>query len=211
MSSPFQVEATNSGGGGELPPPGNYPAVLVGLVDLGTHEEEYQGKRYDARKVLLCWELAGENRSDGGPQILSMDFNLLEKMSAKSKLRKLLEGWRGRPMDDKEAIDLAVLMGKACLLNVGHKKSQKGSDYATILGVTPVLKGMAVPRPLCELFTWHFGAGPFTPPDWLPFLYGKPVLEHIEAARESRAAAPANGRLVGAGAGAVSDDNEIPF
>ncbi len=209
-ASSFVVEASNSGGTGEMPSEGNHPAVLVGLVDLGTHDDEYQGKKITNRKVLFCWEIPGETRSDGGPFVLVADFNMPPTLSGKSKLRTMLEAWRGKPMEDKEKLDLAALLGKACLLNVGRGKSSKGSEFAKIMGISPMIRGMQAPRPFSDQFVWSPAAGPFNPPDWMPFLYGKPVVETIEQSREWRGGAAPAGNAAGGAAAEVSDD-DIPF
>ncbi len=208
----WDVTASNSsGGGGEAPPAGNHPAVLVALVDLGTHEDEYQGERSENRKVFLAWELTAEHKSDGSPYVVGQEFNFMATIGQKSKLRGLLESWRGRPLGDGECLNLAALLGKPCLINVGNEQSKKGNTYAKILGVGPPPRGMTVPAPLNEPFQWHFSSGPFRAPDWLPYLYGQKVEDKILAARESRgyvAPAPAaNGSAVTVPA----DEDSVPF
>ena len=42
-----------------------FPAVLVGLIDLGTTENTYQGKTSDRHKILFVWELTAEHDSHG--------------------------------------------------------------------------------------------------------------------------------------------------
>lgn len=191
MSNPFKIKAddTRSGGGGEMPPAGNHPANLVGLIDLGTHDEEYEGRPYKARKVLFCWELSAEIRTNGEPHIIVADYTLPDEgegAGKKSKLRLMLEAWRGRSLVHDEELDLSVLVGKQALLNVGIKKSKKGNDFAAIVGVGPVPKTMTVPKPFHSPVQWYFGTGPFSPPEWLPYLYGEPVGDVISSADEAK-------------------------
>jgi hypothetical protein len=192
-SSPFVIEATNSGGGSsELPPAGNHPAVLVAVVDLGTQERVYQGQKSENRMVFLAWELPGEHKSDGSSFVIGQDYNLIPKVSVKTRLRQMLESWRGRPLGDKEKIDLGALLGRPCLINIGHETSKQGTEYARILGVTPPIKGMSIPKPFHDPYIWYFGSRPFDPPDWLPWLYGKSLESWIDDARETQlATAPA--------------------
>lgn len=222
MSSPWETQASNSSGGsGEVPPPGNHPATLIGLIDLGTHVDEYEGKETRDHKALFCWELSGEIKADGTPHVLTQELNFMEKIGTKSKLRVMLQAWRGRPMEDGEALDLMALLGKGCLLNVGHKKSAKGNDYATILGISPPVKGMTIPRPHNDVFEWHFGGGQFVAPAWLPYLYGEPVATRIGLAEENKgrsipAVAPTPARTpepvgVGAGVNGTADDSDDPI
>jgi hypothetical protein len=202
--NPFEVEATNSGGAsGEMPPEGNHPAVLIGLIDLGTHRDEYQGQENWNRKVLFCWELPAEVKSDGSPHVLTQDYNVPPKLSGKSKLRSMIEGWRGRAMEDAEKLDMVKMVGASCLINVGRGKSKKGSEYAQILGITPVIKGMQAPRPFNPPFVWAFGMGEFSAPSWLPYLYGRPVEEHIAESTEAKGGRPAP-------PAAASEDNDDP-
>lgn len=201
-SSPFTIEASNSGGGSnEIPSEGNHPAVLVGLIDLGTHTEEYQGKESDNRKVLFCWELPGEMKADGTPHVVTADYNMPATVGGKSKLRSMIEGWRGRPMEDKERLDCGRMVGASCLINIGHGKSQKGNTYAKIMSITPMPKGMQPPKPWNAPFIWSFDSGRFDPPTWLPYLYGRPVEDVIAESREGRQAAHA----------ASTSDDQIPF
>lgn len=221
MSNPWDVTASNSGGGNdELPPAENNPAVLVGLIDLGTHDEEYQGKRYQARKALFCWELTADHKSDGSPFIVTRDYTISEKLSKKSGLRQMLESWRSEPLNDQESVKLLNLLGKPCLVGIAHATSAKGNSYAKITGISKVPKGMTVPKPFTTPFEWHIGSGDFQAPEWLPYLYGEPVedvirrsVEHGGARRNGVGPGPAVpiGAGAPAGGGAASDDEDLPF
>lgn len=209
MSSIWEVEASDSSGSSEVPSEGNHPAVLVGLVDLGTHEEDYQGKKYNARKILLCWELVAEHKSDGTPFIVAQSYNLMAKVGAKAGLRKLLEGWRGKPMADGEKLNLASLVGKPCLINIGHGKSAKGNEYAKILGVTPLVKGMSIPKPANEGFLYEITSDPKEIPEWVPYLFGQPIVDIIEESREKGGARQPVG--AGVNGATTADEDSIPF
>lgn len=211
----FDIE-TSSGGSSEVPPEGNNPAVLVGLIDLGTHYEEYQGSGYDARKVLLLWELPTEMMSSGKPHIIGKQYNLSEKVGPKSGLRKDLESWRGKAYGEGEKVNIASLIGKACLLNLGHRKSAKGNTFAQIMGIGPLPKGMSPPSPFTIPYVFELGEGPLKIPDWVPYLFGRPIEDVIGDSKEL-GGGKATGKdvkpePVGAGVpgnGAVDDD--IPF
>jgi hypothetical protein len=96
----------------------------------------------------------------------------------------MLESWRNKPLDDREAINLMNLLGKPCLVGISHGKSANGNAYAKITGISNVPKGMGVPKPLTPIFEWHVGSGDFQAPDWLPFLYGEPVEDVIKRSVE---------------------------
>jgi hypothetical protein len=205
--SAFEVEATNSGGqSGEVPSEGNHPAVLIGLVDMLTHADTYQGKEYTNKKVLFCWELPGEFRSNGSPFIVAADYNMPPKLSGKSKLRSMIESWRGRPMEDAEKLNLAKMLGMGCLLNIGHGKSSLGNEFARILGISPMVKGMVPPKPFNGHFIWAAAMGSFNPPAWLPYLYGKPIEDIIADSLEVKGETIP--RVTGP---SLDNDDDIPF
>ena len=71
----WKVKASSTEGGDfELPPSGSYPAVLIGLIDLGTHDREYNGKTDEVHKLLFVWELVTESKADGDNFVVIKDF-----------------------------------------------------------------------------------------------------------------------------------------
>ena len=68
----------------------------------------------------------------------------------------MLESWRGKSFteDEAKAFDITKLLGKACMINVIHKKSSKGNDYADISSIATLPKGLECPdqvNPMQEL------------------------------------------------------------
>lgn len=127
----------------ELPPAGAIAARCCRLVDLGSQESEYQGKKKMQRKILLSWELA-ELRNDDTPFQISRRFSL--SLHAESSLRQFLQAWRGRPFSDEEltGFDLHKLLNAPAMLNIGHTE-RNGKQYANILSISPMPKGMTAP------------------------------------------------------------------
>jgi hypothetical protein len=127
-------------------PAGGHPAVLFGLVDLGTQEGEWQGKTTHQRKVRLIFELHSDDTKmdDGRPMMIGRTFTLSSNENA--ALRQFIEGWRGKTFTDDEAseFDYRTMLGKPCILNVTHTE-RNGKTYANIDGAMRVPKGMAVP------------------------------------------------------------------
>lgn len=204
--NPFVVKATSGGGAvGEVPPVGSHAAVLVAVIDLGSHTETFKqkdGSEVDKtlRKVRLVWELpavilAGSNK----PAVIGSDYTL--SMSNKSKLRPLLESWRGVKYKDDEEVDLTKLVGAACILSIVHKEVGEKS-YAAIGGVSKLLQGMKPPKPTRQPFMWFIGCGePIPKHDWLPWIYGESADKVIMRSIEWKAAQagqprqqPANGK-----------------
>jgi hypothetical protein len=197
----FKQTATTGGGDYEKAPEGNHPAVLVGLIDLGTHEDEYQGTISSNRKVFLVWELVAEplGKEGSSNHTIGRDYNV--SFGPKAGLRLLIEKWRGKALGDGEEFDLTKLLGQKCLVQIVHKTSAKGSVYAKVEGVSGLPKGMAIPPAKVKPVAWGLDdddAG--DPPDgaWLPYVRGKKVSDMIAESEERS----------GAGAGAGDADEE---
>src|SRR5579859_1912968 len=136
MSNPFTVKA-KAGGGTEVPPAGNHPAVLVALIDLGTQRTEYNNQVSWQRKVYLVWELTTEQvAGTTNNHVIGRDYTLT--FSSKSLLRGLIEKWRGRGFAENEEFDLSKLLGQKCLLTVIHKTSGNDRLYAKIECISSV-------------------------------------------------------------------------
>jgi hypothetical protein len=144
-----------SNGGGNFEkqdpiPQGNHLGILYSIIEMGTVDEEYQGEAKKAFKVSMTWELPGITgiyTKDGVdqelPRVISKSYTL--SAHEKSGLRKMIQSWRGKNFTDDEAqdFDIAVLLGKPCLVQVIH--TIKGDNtYANIAAITGVPKGMPI-------------------------------------------------------------------
>ncbi len=188
MSSPFEVKAEKGGGGDyEVPPAENHPAVLVGLIDLGTQRVEYANEVKWMRKIYLIWELTACRLSGTKERnhVVGRDYTLT--FGEKSKLRGLIESWFNKKFAEGQPFDLIKLLGRPCLLTIVHGTSGKGNVYAKIDSITAVPKGMTVPPAQQKALIWSIGeAEPVPTAEWVPFLYGRPVKEVIEDSQEYR-------------------------
>jgi hypothetical protein len=229
MATAFKGKATNkSSGSSEVPPAGAHPAVLIAVIDLGTHQDEYNGKPTYLRKGLFVWELTAEKMSGttGRNHVLGRDYTIGSGdgvvLGPKSGLRKMLEGWRGKPYGDGEDIDIVAPLGRPCVLTVKLGKSGKGNDYAKIEAVAPVPKGLNVPPAArCKPFAWEISEpGVGLPGDWswLPYVYGEKVEDIIKSSYEYKGeAVPTSDRNGSGSEGAAPhpDDpnpaSDIPF
>ena len=124
---------------------GNHVARCVGMIDIGTHQSEYQGKTTYARKIVLRFELPNEVMAEGdyaGKPFLVSKF-YTASLSEKANLRKDLESWRGRPFTQQElaGFDSKNILDKPCMVNVVH--TDKGK--AKIASLAPIPKGLDVP------------------------------------------------------------------
>ena len=225
---PIGKQKATASGTSEVPPAGNHPAVLVAMIDLGTHMETFKddkkGTSKDAlvHKLFLCWELVTEKMSGMKDvnHVIAREYNAT--FSPKSKFRLMIEGWRGKAFSNDEEFDPKKLLGQKCLISVKHKTSQQGNEYAQIDGVAPVPKGMVVPAGHRAPLLYEIGDKVPPTQDWLPFTFYNgervPVMTVIERSREYMGgyqpqAAPAR-NYPAATQAPVTDaeiDDEIPF
>ncbi len=140
--------------GSSVPPmeAGTYPAVCVGIVDLGEQYSETFKKYSD--KLLIIWEIPSQTIEIDGedkPRWLSKDFSA--SLHEKSGLHKMLVSWRGKAFTDKELtedengfVQFSVLdmLGTGCFLQVIVEEKESGS-YNRITSVISLPAGMPTP------------------------------------------------------------------
>jgi len=154
----------------KLPPlePGTYPAVCVGVIDLGEQYSE-RFKNY-SNKLKIVWEIPSETVEVDGeqkPRQLSRDFTF--SASAKSGLRQILQSWTNRSLSDEDAANFEVfdLLGKPCLLSVVRSES---GEYANVQSVVAMPKGIPAPTTSTPLLAWDMDkwddAGFASMPEW---------------------------------------------
>jgi len=112
----FKLTENTSSTEFETPPEGVFPARCYRLIDLGTVAGEWQGKPTHNRKVLVSFELLGEDclMSDGRPFAVSRRFTL--SLAEKSAFRAFVQQWRARPFTPAElqgGFDINRLLGPA--------------------------------------------------------------------------------------------------
>jgi hypothetical protein len=146
----------------ESAPAGVHTARLYRLVDLGTQTGDYQGKPTKARKLLLSFELLGDERmQDGKPFTISRRFTA--SLGEKAALRAFINQWRGRALSEDEiraGYDVKKLLGASCLLNATESE-RDGKTYMNIASVMPLPKGMPKPEGVNELQLFDLSK-----PDW---------------------------------------------
>lgn len=131
----------------ELFPAGAYPARIYQIVQIGT-VPGFEGKLQN--KVRITFEFPTETevfKEEKGPQpkVMSKEFTL--STHEKAELRKVITACD--PATNVTSYDIENLMGKACLVTVGHGQKKDGSGkYATMTGFTFLPKGMLCPDPV---------------------------------------------------------------
>lgn len=133
---------TDKGGEFEMPEPGSYGSICHQLIDIGTQETEWLGKKGSKRQIILGWEM-DEPMEDGRPFVVSRFYTA--SLSENATLRAHLAAWRGRDFTPEElgGFDPKNLLGKPCLLSL--VKNDKGKVKVDSVARMP--KGM-VPHKL---------------------------------------------------------------
>jgi len=157
----------------EIIDPGVYHAICYGVVDLGTHEGEYNGQLTIRHQILVIWELPFETiEIDGNtkPRAISKFYTL--SLHEKSNLRKDLRDWRGKDFTAMELIqfDVSKLIGANCQLNVIHKDRKDGSTIAVVGSIMPLSKGTKKLSAFNDDLYFSFEDGMTIPencPDWI--------------------------------------------
>src|SRR5262249_2707866 len=177
--------------GSEIPAAENHNAVCVGLVDLGRHAEEYENRNGTIKKLVLfiaiAWELAQTRSASTERHVVIERYSYT--FSEKSKLRQLLEGWRGTKFEPDAEVGVAGVLGRPCLLQIVHKKSARGNLVANIDQVSKLPAGMTPLVPQHQPFTWEITdeSGALIRRDvafpdnlsWVPWLYGQRLADVI--------------------------------
>jgi hypothetical protein len=136
-------------GGSKYPPVPQdlHHAICYAVYDLGTHPFEYQGRAKIAHKLVIIFELPEiridierDGESKNLPRAISKQYTL--SLHEKSKLRKDLQGWRGKVFtpEELEGFDIGKLLGVNCLIQVLHN-TKDGKTYANISSIMPLPKG----------------------------------------------------------------------
>ncbi|WOO43137.1 phage replication initiation protein, NGO0469 family [Rubellicoccus peritrichatus] len=166
---------------------GIHQAVCYGVYDLGEQWQEWQGKGKWSRKVCVVWELPEEriefeDKETGEPVNIPRSASQIYTLSLdpKSRLRKDLESWRGRPFtqDELEGFDLKQLLGVNCQLQIVHNQGSgkhAGKVFANIQNIMALGRGASKLTPENKVAFFSFeeceeGEAPIFPekmPEWL--------------------------------------------
>lgn len=128
----------------ELVPVGNHIARCFSVIDLGTHEESYQGgKPKEKRKFSIGWEL-NKKKSDGTPFFISKQ--MAHSGYETSTMFQLLTSWLGGFPEGKFILSEKVI-NQPCMIQVVHEVSKKnGKTYAGISSVGSMPDGIIAPE-----------------------------------------------------------------
>lgn len=139
--------ASDSGGKTFTPVPvGMHLARCYRVIDLGTQQTEYQGQVKHLHKILVTFEVHGEDEAGnplvidtGEPMSISKQYTL--SLSDKAKLRADLASWRGRDFTQEElrGFELKNILGQWAMITT-TKTERDGKEYTNIANINPVPK-----------------------------------------------------------------------
>ncbi len=216
--------AKESGGGSFTPvPQGMHLARCYRVVDLGTQKSEYLGTVKHLPKVMLQFEVHGEDDSGkkietakGEPMSISKNFTL--SLAEKATLRKDLQTWRGREFTAEElrGFELKNVLGAWAMISVIKAAGTNGKEYtniAAIMAVPPAIKKAGLPEGFNAL-----GIFSIDEPDMTMFdTFSDGLKQKIQGSPEwqSRSGGDtqrqSGGQSNGGGSGFDDMDDDIPF
>lgn len=142
------MELPEKTGGDFVPcPQGTFPARCVRFIDLGSHEQFFEGQsKGKKRLVLITWELPTEKMEDGRPFTISKRYTW--SMHEKSALRKDLESWRGKRFGDSDfgpgGFNVKKLLDVGATITVSHRDND-GTIFSNVTAIGGMMKGMELP------------------------------------------------------------------
>jgi len=170
----------------KIAPAGLHMARLYSVIDLGHQSVEWSGETKIMHKVVLTFELHGDDNNgkplqtdDKKPLIVSKRYTV--SLGDQATLRKDLESWANKKMSatDRINFDLKTLLNKFCMVNISHSEDGK---YANISGISPIPSALknAVPDGINQInhFWLHdYDQAKF---DALPKYYREKIMESSE-------------------------------
>ena len=152
------IAKESGGGGGEFTPvpQGMHLARCYRVVDLGTQETMYLGEVKHLHKVMLQFEVHGEDdtgnptvTTKGEPMSISKNFTL--SLAEMATLRKDLQTWRGREFtaDELRGFELKNVLGAWAMISVIRAMGNNGKEYtniAAIMSVPLAIKKAGIPE-----------------------------------------------------------------
>lgn len=137
----------NEGGNFEQTPAGTFMASCHRFIDMGSHEQTYQGESKGLKRlVMIGFELPTEAMEDGRPFTIHKRYTW--STHEKSNMRKDLESWRGARFNDSDfgpdGFDVRRLLGVPATLTIVHSESD-GKNYSNIASIGKAMKGVPLP------------------------------------------------------------------
>jgi hypothetical protein len=211
------IASSNSTSSFKPVPSGMHLARCYRVIDFGTQTSTYQGKTNHLHKVLVGFEVHGEDADgkpirtdDGKPMIIAKQYTL--SLNEKANLRADLASWRGRDFTPEEirGFDLKNILGHWAMISVTASE-RDGREYTNISNVNPVpaqVKKAGLPEGENELVYWPITEGSLEELE----KFGKGIQEKIKGSPEFQRRMNGAQEYAKATGGAFDDlEDDIPF
>lgn len=141
----MSLVAKSEGSSNFIPvPTGMHLARCYRIIDLGTQKSEYMGNVKQLHKMMLQFEVHGED-AEGNPTVtakgdpMTVSKNFTVTLAEKSTLRKDLQSWRGRDFtpDELRGFELKNVLGQWAMITVVETENN-GNTYTNISNINPV-------------------------------------------------------------------------
>jgi hypothetical protein len=186
---------------------------------MGTQTTEFQGQTKHLQKVMMQFEVHGEDETGkplvtdkGDPMSISKNFTL--SLAEKATLRKDLQAWRGKEFTGQElrGFELKNVLGAWAMITASKSLGNNGKEYTNIISINPVpvaIKKAGLPEGFNKLAMFVIE----TPDMELFETFGNGLKEKIASSPEWRAR---NGDMPvskpgSEGSGFDDMDSDIPF
>jgi hypothetical protein len=206
------LKATKGGGASVKAPAGNHLAILVGMFEMGRQEDRFnEGKT--KLQIYMLWELVDEQIA-GTTKNHVLGRAVTMSLNSEANLRAWIDARTGTEIPDDGSYDIGEELGKPCMLNV-----VLSNDWPQVDSVAAVPKRTTnIPKPTYPptyISIDDVKAGKEVP-EWVPWFFGSPLIEHIRACEEVGGPKPkrkAKKDLALAAAGTTAEDRGevIPF
>lgn len=120
-------------------PEGLWAAVCCDVVDLGIQKTPF-GEQV---KIQIRWQLEEVDEKTGKRFLIVQNYT--PSLHEKSRLRPMLEAWRGRKFsrEEEKQFDIEKLLGANCQLQIIHNIKDEGRVYANVQAVVPPARNAA--------------------------------------------------------------------
>jgi hypothetical protein len=131
-----------------------YLARCYRIIDLGTQKSEYLGQVKTLPKVMLGFEVHGEDdngkplvTAKGEPMTISKNFTL--SLAEKATLRKDLQTWRGKEFTAEELRGFSIdnVLGAWAMVSITKSAGNNGQEYTNIANINSVPKALKATLP----------------------------------------------------------------
>lgn len=180
----MEVPPPQQAGDFEPCPPGNHAGNIVGLFDVGVHEEEYKGKKKENRKLVVAFEVQTAKK-DGNHQFLAKQYTW--SMGDSSNWYKLIVALTARHFSEGEKFPLKSVLGMPCMILVTNEKKVvdgKEKTYVQIESITKYPEAFPPPTNYRPPITWSVREGtPLPDVSWVPKIYGDSIEEMVATSK----------------------------